>query len=153
VTYFQAKQERHHHRPTLIDADTGEKVCWCGKTEAEIKNRAPKKNKFNATKSNYNGYIYDSGKEAKYAAELDLLKKAGKIKAWDRQFIIEVAPEGKTLFRMKVDFRVHNLDDSYELHEVKSWITERDATYRLKRKAIELYWLPKHPDHSYHVIQ
>jgi len=54
---------------------------------------------------------------------------------------------------MKVDFRLHMPDGSYELHEVKSWITERDATYRLKRKAIELYWLPKHLDHSYHVIQ
>lgn len=53
---------------------------------------APKKNKYNATKSNYAGYVYDSGKEAKYAQELDLLKKAKKIKAWDRQFIIEVAP-------------------------------------------------------------
>lgn len=54
---------------------------------------------------------------------------------------------------MKVDFRLHMPDDSYELHEVKSWITERDATYRLKRKAIELYWLPNHPDYEYKVIK
>jgi len=36
---------------------------------------------------------------------------------------------------------------------VKSWITAKDRTFRLKLKAIELYWLPAHPEYTYHVIQ
>lgn len=155
MTHFSQKQEKHHHRFNLLDSETQVMTCWCGDTESQvaIAKKAAKKNKFNATKSNYQGYVYDSGKEAAYAQDLDLLKKAGKIKDWDQQFTILVEPEGKPLFSMKVDFRVHNLHHSYELHEVKSWITERDKTYRLKRKCIELYWLPNHPDYEYKVIQ
>jgi len=48
---------------------------------------------------------------------------------------------------------VENFDHTFELHEVKGWITARQPDYRLKRKAVELFWLPKHPDHTYHVIQ
>ena len=79
--------------------------------------------------------------------------KARKILKYDRQYPVTVAPEGIPLFTTKVDFRLHMPDGSYELHEVKSWITGRRPDYRLKRKALELYWLPKNPDHTYHVIE
>jgi len=90
VTYFASKQQAHQHR-YFIDADTQDEVCLCGKSNWKA---APAGNKFNARKSNYDGYTYDSGKEANYAAELDLLKKAGKIKAWERQYPVRVEPEG-----------------------------------------------------------
>jgi hypothetical protein len=151
MTYFASKQEKHRHR-FFLDANDPTKppFCLCGKEEGR---KTPKANKYGAKKSAFEGYVYDSGKEANYAAELELLRKAGKIIAWDRQFPVDVAPAGKHLFTTKVDFRLHMPEGNYELHEVKSWITERRPDYRIKRKALELYWLPKHPEYSYHVIQ
>jgi len=153
LTYFSSKQEAHKHK-YFVDAETQEEVCLCGKPKGK---KAPKvpgaRNKFNARKTVHGEFTYDSGKEAKYAAELDLLVKARKILSYDRQYPVQVAPEGIPLFTTKVDFRLHMPDGSFQLHEVKSFITARDRTYRLKLKALENYWLPKHPDHTYHLIQ
>lgn len=147
MSYLQVKAQKHIHRYFIDADDPGVAVCLCGQVQGKRGG-----NKFKAKKSSYKNYTYDSQKEANYAAELDLLKKAGKIKGWDRQFPVDVYPEGKHLFTTKVDFRVHALDGSYELHEVKGWITEKQPDYKLKRKCIELYWLPKHPEYQYIVI-
>lgn len=122
-------------------------MCGCGKVEGQ---RLP--NKFRAEKSTYNGYTYDSQKEGRYAADLDKLVRAHEILAWDRQFPVEVCAEGKHIFTTKVDFRLHMKDGSFELHEVKGWITARQPDYRLKKKCIELFWLPKHPEYTYVVV-
>jgi hypothetical protein len=153
VTYFSSRQDKHEHG-YFADADdpTRPLVCLCGKEKGKRLAKTGT-NKFNARKTVHGEFTYDSGKEAKYAAELDLLVKAGKILRYDRQYPVSVDPEGQHLFTTKVDFRLHMPDGSYELHEVKSWITARDRTYRLKLKALELFWLPKHPEYTYHVIE
>jgi hypothetical protein len=152
MAYELSRQQSHTHRYFAdVEDPTKLPVCICGKEQG--KRKAPRGNKFNARTTEYNGLTYDSGKEARHAAELDLLKKAGKILGYDRQYPVEVSPEDKHLFTTKVDFRVHLPNGSYALHEIKSWITARRPDYRLKRKCIELYWLPKHPDTTYHEIQ
>lgn len=151
MTYFSSKQPKHSHR-YFLDANTQDMICLCGKVQGEKKGTEKGTNKYKAKRSNYGGYVYDSKREADYAAELDLLKKAGQILDWDKQFPVRVEPEGIHFFTTKVDFRLHMPDGAYELHEVKSWITMRLGDYRLRKKALELYWLPKHPEYSYHII-
>ena len=41
-------------------------------------------------------------------------------------------------------------DHSYELHEVKGVET---SDWKMRRKLLELFWLPKYPDHTYHVFK
>ena len=53
-----------------------------------------KRNKFNATKAEYNGYIYDSKKEASYAMELDWMIKAGEVERFERQHKIDLMVNG-----------------------------------------------------------
>lgn len=150
--YDLKKFEKHEHR-WHVDSDTQGIVCLCGAIKSENTDRAkPKTNKYNATKAKYGDYTYDSGKEASHAATLDILLKHGKIKRWERQYVVEVYAEGHQLFRTRVDFRVHNLDGSFTLQEIKSWITARRPDYRLKRKCLELLWLPKNLDHTYEEI-
>lgn len=153
MSYDLRKQQTHRHR-YFIDSERPDEpaVCFCGKPEGK---RVPKGtgNKFGAIRTEHNGYIYDSRKEGRYAQDLDLRKRAGEILDWDKQWPLEVYIEGKHFFTTKVDFRLHMVDGSFELHEIKSYITARRADYRLKRKAIELFWLPKHPEYTYHEIQ
>ena len=149
--YLQSKQENHKHR-YFIDSETRDELCMCGKLKGK-KLEKTGTNKFNARKTVHGEFTYDSGKEAKYAAELDMRIKAGDIKGYDRQYQISVEPEGKPFFKTKVDFRLHMNDESFELHEVKSYWTARLPDYRMKLKAINLFWLPKHLDTTYHVIE
>ena len=46
--------------------------------------------KFNAKKTEYNGYIYDSKLEAAVAETLDWRPEAKEIKDWERQFTVEM---------------------------------------------------------------
>lgn len=114
-----------------------------------------KKTKYNSVKQNYNGYIYDSKFEASVAADLDLRVKAGDIKAYDKQFVVEFIVYRKDgrpykLGQHRVDFRIHHNDGSFELYEAKGFET---ADYKRKRKWLEDLWLPEHPDHTYTVVK
>lgn len=117
--------------------------------------RVIKGNKFNAKRSEYGGYIYDSRMEAAYAKDLDLRKKGKDIKDWERQFKLEMwayDKDGEPKIKMthRVDFRIHHNDGSYELVEVKGVETQ---DYRTRRKWLEKLWLPEHPDHTYTVVK
>lgn len=109
-----------------------------------------KQNKYRAVKTEYGGKKYDSKLEARYAAELDLRKKAGDIKDWERQFKIELRANGKLICNYYCDFRLLHNDDSYELVETKGYETD---IYRFKRRLLEALWLPEHPDHTYTVVK
>src|SRR5687768_11950992 len=121
MTYFQSRQENHTHR-YFVDSGTQDELCLCGKLKGKA---APQKNKYNARKTEYNDLTYDSGKEAKYAQTLDLMKKAGQIKSWERQVPLTVEAEGKPIFTTKVDFRVTTKTGGIQWHEVKSSFTAR----------------------------
>ena len=106
--------------------------------------------KYGAKSSNYNGIQYHSKTEAGYAADLDLLKKAGEIKEWSRQIKISLDVNGRHIANYYCDFRVVTKDGSIELHEVKGFETE---VYRLKRLLLEATYLKEHPEIKYIVIR
>jgi hypothetical protein len=76
--------------------------------------------------------------------------KAKEIKAWNRQFPIQIRnpKTGELLRRHKVDFRVHENDGSFTLIETKGFET-RD--WRMIRDEIEVLFLPDHLDYRYQV--
>lgn len=114
-------------------------------------------NKFGAKRTEYNGSKYDSKFEAGVAHDLDLQLRAGLIAGWERQFKIECMPYTEAgdpvpecKVSHKVDFRVQNLDGSYTLLEAKGLET---SDYKTRRKWLEKFWLPAHPDHDYQVVK
>ena len=118
-----------------------------------------KKNKFNAKKTEYNGYRYDSKLEASKAIELDWLVKAKEIKKWERQVKIEfnfvwdkakkkwyltdepgleLKKAGKQFEHLQnyyVDFVVYHNDKSIEYLEMKGYL---DANSKKKAKLTDM---------------
>lgn len=92
------------------------------------------KNKYNAKTTEYKGLKYDSQREARYAAELDLLKRAGEIKEWERQVKIDLKVNGIHICNYFCDFRVITKAGIVQYHEVKGFVTE---LWRLKWKIFE----------------
>lgn len=82
------------------------------------------KNKYNAKGQEYDGKWYHSKKEARYAEELDWLKKAGKIQDWKRQVKIELNVNGRHICNYYVDFKVIDPHGAIEYHEVKGFETQ-----------------------------
>jgi hypothetical protein len=112
--------------------------------------------KFGNKTTTYNGERFDSKFEAGVAHTLELRKRAGEIKDYERQFKIECVPYnsyGKPVLECKVshkvDFRVHELDGSFTLLEAKGLET---ADYKMRKKWLEKFWLPANPDHEYQVV-
>ena len=114
-----------------------------------------KPNKYNAVKQTYNGYNYDSKFEARVAAELDMEVIAKVITDYERQFKVEIYAYTKDgepvrLCSHKIDFRRHLPDGTFELLEAKGVET---SDYKWRRKMLENFWLPEHPDHVYRVVK
>ena len=112
-------------------------------------------NKYNRVRQTYNGYNYDSKLEASRAYELDILKKAGQIKDYERQYKVDLYFYNKAgdviPFRSwKVDFCVHNNDDTYTLEEVKGM---EMADFKMKRDICEKVWLPDHPEFNLVILK
>lgn len=84
----------------------------------------PRGNKFGAIKQTYNGYSYHSKKEAEYAADLDLRKKARDIKDWRRQERIELYAYGVHICNYYIDFVIEHNDGTEEYVEVKGMETD-----------------------------
>ena len=85
----------------------------------------------------YGGNHYDSKAEANYAVELDLRKKSGDIKDWERQINFPIYHKGKLITTPRIDFLIHHIDGMKEFVEVKSPMTASLSDYRIKRKLIE----------------
>lgn len=93
-----------------------------------------KGNKYGAKSSTYDGIQYHSKLEAKYASDLDLLKKAGEIKDWERQLKISLDVNGYHIANYYIDFVIHHNNGTKEYVEVKGFETE---VWRLKWKLTE----------------
>lgn len=113
--------------------------------------------KYRAVRTEYNGYKYASKFEAGVAYTLDIRKRAGEILDWERQFLTECIPyncHGEPVPECKkshkVDFRVHEHDGSFTLLEAKGFET---SDYLERRRWLEKFWLPEHPDHVYEVVR
>lgn len=105
--------------------------------------RIKRQNKYNASSTIYNNTAYHSKKEAAYAKELDLRKKAGDIKDWERQVRISLDVNGYHICNYYIDFKIIHNDGSIELVEVKGFRTE---VWRLKWKLFEAIYSKRHPE-------
>lgn len=92
------------------------------------------RNKFGAIKTVYKGVEYHSKKEASYAERLDLLKKAKKIKSWDRQLKIPIIVNGVKICTYIMDFVVTTNDDKIQYIEVKGYET---SVWKIKWKLLK----------------
>lgn len=86
--------------------------------------------KYHNIKTSYAGRTFDSKKEAKRAQELDLLKQAGEVLAWFPQVSFDLAAG----IKYKADFVVIWKDWTVTVEDVKSPITRREKSYRMKKK-------------------
>ena len=114
--------------------------------------RTRKSNKYGAKRTYASdGYKYDSKFEASIAEELILEQAAGNILGFDRQFRVDMYAYSKCgTLKMKkshkVDFRVHNLDGTFTLLDVKETSTQ---DWKDRVKWLNTFWLPLNPDHDY----
>lgn len=120
-----------------------------------IRFRPRRSNKYGAKKTVYNGRRYDSKFEAIIARELDFRMKAGEFTEIIPQYKIEIMAHRQDgspvkLFNYICDFRCRRPSGKYLLVEVKGMLT---ATYRIKKKALELLWLPDHPDYEFEEVK
>ena len=92
------------------------------------------KNKFNASKTRYDNYSYDSGLEAKKATDLDYLKKANEIEDWQRQFKWYLYVNGKRICQYTIDFRVVNNDGTIDYIEMKG---AEDYAFTVRWKLVQ----------------
>jgi hypothetical protein len=74
MTFIQRRLAKKHTHRYFVDSETNDAVCLCGKVRGSQK---AKPGKYNAIRSVYNGYPYDSKFEATYAMQLDWRLKAG----------------------------------------------------------------------------
>lgn len=112
-------------------------------------------NKYHAAKTTYNGRKYDSKLEARVAQDLDLRMKAGEFVEVEPQFRIKLyvyLPDGKRadLFTYICDFKCTKADGTYLLVEAKGVETD---LFRVKKRILDLVWLPEHPEYEYEIIK
>ena len=88
------------------------------------------RHKFGAKRTETNGRTYDSKAEARYAAGLELRKRAGQVLFWLEQVPIRLP--GKT--KCVVDFVIFEADGNVRFVDVKGVETE---TFRLKKRQVE----------------
>lgn len=82
----------------------------------------------------------DSKFEAGKAQELELMKKAGEIKDFEEQKVLELIVNDYIVCTYKIDFVVYHNDGTTEYIEMKGYATD---TWKLKWKLFEaLYDLP-----------
>jgi hypothetical protein len=101
-----------------------------------------------AKSKTYDGYVYMSGFEAKYAQELDLRLKAKEIASWERQVKIPLIVNGYLIANYYIDFIIHHLDGKTEYAETKGFATD---VWKMKWKIFEALYGDK-PDVKLSVI-
>lgn len=108
-------------------------------------------NKFGAIRTEYDGRVYHSKREADFARSLDLLKHArgkDKVESWEPQLRIPLVVNNRKICDYVVDFLVRYADGRKELIEVKGMWTD---VAKLKRKLFEATWLADHPNIAYRI--
>jgi hypothetical protein len=114
-----------------------------------------KGSKYGAKKTVYGGRRYDSKLEARVAQELDLRKASGEFITIVPQFRIKLyvyLPDNKPafLFTYICDFCCERPDGSFLLVEAKGMET---SLFRVKKRILDLVWLPDNPEYEYEIIK
>lgn len=91
--------------------------------------------KYNAIKTEIDGYIFASRREANYYSELSLREKAGEISDLELQPQYPCVVNGKLVCKYVADFRYYDIKNEYVvIVDVKGFKT---PVYRLKKKLVE----------------
>jgi hypothetical protein len=93
-----------------------------------------RKSKYGNKKTEYNGVMYASKKEAAYAGELDLRVMAGDIRKWNRQVKLEVRLNGQHICNYYADFQIVHTNNTVEYVDVKGYETK---VFKLKWKLVQ----------------
>lgn len=97
-----------------------------------------RKSKYGNIKTEYNGVVFMSKKEARYAEQLDFLKKASKdherVVSYEMQVPYKVVVNGKHICKYLADFKVLYADGHVEIVDVKG---VRTNVYSIKKKLVE----------------
>lgn len=104
------------------------------KADSHATSRGPVRgNKYRAKRTEYAGTIYDSAKEARRAAELDLLVRAGAITDLRRQVRFSLDVDGVHIATYVADFAYQD-GGVLVVEDVKSSITRTLPVYRMKKR-------------------
>ena len=98
------------------------------------------RNKFNAQKTLHNGILYDSKKEAEYAAKFEMLKKAGgkdKVAKIERQIPFSFDHNGVHICKYILDFKLTMADDRVRYLDIKGFETRE---FSIKRKLLKAFY-------------
>ena len=93
--------------------------------------------KYNNVKTEINGILFDSKKEAKYYGILKLKQKAKLIDSFEMQVKFDIIVNGDKIGFYKADFVTYKDGKIFEVIDVKSEITKKLPVYRLKKKLIK----------------
>lgn len=105
--------------------------------------KAPKRSKFGNRKVVIDGLTFDSEKEGRRYEALKLMVRAGEIRFLRLQEPFPLIVGEITVAHYLADFvYVRTADDVQVIEDVKSEITRKDKTYRLKAKIMAAMGLP-----------
>ena len=93
--------------------------------------------KYNNVKTEINGILFDSKKEAKYYGILKLKQKAKLIDSFEMQVKFDIIVNNHKIGFYKADFVTFKDGKIFEVIDVKSEITKKLPVYRLKKKLIK----------------
>src|SRR5688572_4528080 len=95
-------------------------------------------NKYHAKKTEIDGIVFDSQKEARRWGELALLRRAHEIKDLERQVKFELGINGVKVCDYFCDFHYYERGPGSDwrlvVEDVKSEVTRKLAVYRIKKK-------------------
>ena len=93
--------------------------------------------KYNNVKTEVNGILFDSKKEAKYYGILRLKQKAKLIDSFEMQIKYDIIVNDHKIGFYKADFVTYKDGKVLEVIDVKSEMTKKLPVYRLKKKLIK----------------
>jgi Protein of unknown function (DUF1064) len=97
-----------------------------------------RRNKYRAVKTEVDGIVFHSKREAKRYGELRLLEKAGEILQLRLQVKYAVNINGIKVCEYRADFAYYDCENKcYVIEDCKG---VRTAVYRLKKKLVEAYY-------------
>ena len=94
-----------------------------------------KARKYYNKKTEIDGIIFDSKKEARRYSELKLLVKAGELVSFDRQVVFPILFEGQLLCKYVADFVTYSKHGLRTVEDAKGM---RTRIYQLKKKMMKI---------------
>lgn len=104
---------------------------------SRITAQVAKGNKFNARARVYNGQNFGSSKELRRWQELEHLQAAGEISQLTPHPCYELEVNGIRVGRYTADASYITKDGEFVIEETKSPATQRETSYRLRKKLFE----------------